>query len=137
VLVAKDIGPEHVQFHAVRARRLAGHLDRDLVQVDGNDRSEAEPHGRHRNDARAASGIEQTATVKPCEQLDGRAGRRMCARPESPAGVDDDRRLVGWRRDPGRPDPQPAGSDRAVELLPAVLPAGHDALGRHVRERTS
>ena len=105
--------------------------------IDRQHRPKPEPSGRHGHDTGSTAGVEQAAALEPREQLDGGASRRMCARSERAARIDHDHPLAGRRLDPRRPDPQPAGVDRAVELLPAVLPAGLDAFGRDVGERVS
>ena len=118
-----------------RRAGLGRDLDRNVVRVDRQHRPEPEPSGRHGHDTGSASRVEQAAAVEPREQLDGGASGRMCARSERAAGIDHDHLLAGRRLDPRRPDPEPAGANRAVELLPAVLPAGRDAVGRDVGER--
>ncbi len=59
----------------------------------------------------------------------------MRARPERPAGVDDDRERSRRRTLPGWADPERADANRAVELAPAILPSGLDLAPRRVRER--
>jgi hypothetical protein len=59
----------------------------------------------------------------------------MCAGAERATGVEDNHGPVGRRLEPRRPDPQPARHDRAVELLPAILPTVLDRLGSRLRKR--
>ena len=104
-------------------------------RVDRDDGREPEPRRGDGEDARAAARVEQARRARVArQQLDAGARRRMRSRAERATGVDDDRGLAGGRRNPGRPDPQPAGTARAVELLPAVLPPGRDRLGDARRE---
>lgn len=133
-LVAEDVRADDVQGDAVRARGLRGDLDGDVVEIDGANRSEAEAGRRDSHDTRPAAGIEQAAALDPGEKVDACARRRMRTRPESSPGIDDDRELSGGWRDPRRPDPDPAGADGAMELLPAVFPAARNGLTRRLSE---
>ena len=111
---------------AVRVRRL----DRDRIVVDGVHGPEAEPRGSDSDHARAAAGVEDAAARGCREELDAGARRRMRACAERAARVDDDGELARRRRLPRRPDPEPAGADRAVEGAPALLPARLDGRSR-------
>ena len=133
-LVAEHVYVRDLQGNAVRARGLCGDLDGDVVEIDGANRSEAEAGRRDSHDTRSAAGIEQAAALEPGEKVDACARRRMRTRPESSPGIDDDRELSGRWRDPRRPDPDPAGADGAMELLPAVFPPARNGLTRRLSE---
>ena len=133
-LVAQHVGARDLHVDAVRACGLRGDLDGDLVEIDGADRREAETGRRDSHDTRPAAGVEQAAALEPGEKVDACARRRMRAGPERSPGIDDDRELSGRRRDPRRPDPEPAGADGPMELFPAVFPSARYGLTRRLSE---
>ena len=91
-------------------------------------RSRARPT-RSRRRARPLLALEQ--------QLETELRRRVGARAEGPAGVDDDRGGARRRRTgiPGRADPEASDANRAMEVAPALLPAVRDLLLDDVAER--
>ena len=105
---------------------LARHLDCDRIDVDRGHGREAEPRGGDRDHPRPAAGVEDAPARLPGEELDARACRRMRARAERPARIDDDGGLAGGGDSHGGPIQRPAGAHRAMELAPAVLPARLD-----------
>ena len=133
-LVAQHVDVRNLQVDAVRACSVRRDLDRDVVEIDGADRGEAESCGRDSHHAGSAAGVEQAAAFETAEKLDACASRRMGAGPERSPGIDDDRELSGRRRDPRRPDPEPAGADGSVELFPAVFPSARYGLTPRLSE---
>ena len=132
-LVPQDVRLEHVDPDVVPLRRLGGNGHGDLVEIDRDDRREAESSRRDGRHAGSAAGVENASAVEPSQRLDGRSCRGMRTRAERATGIDDHHRLVRRRLDPRWSDPQPARPHRPVELLPAILPPGLDRLRRNVR----
>ena len=88
-----------------------------------------------REHARPAADVEQAARLLPQQQLQAEPRRRVRAGAERAPGVDHDRGRVGVGLLPRRADPERADANRAVELPPALLPAGLDVGRRGAAER--
>ena len=116
------------------ARAFARVASTTGLEVDADDRREAEQRGGDREHARAAADVEQARRGELEQELEAEPRRRVRAGAERAARVDDDRERVGGRRLPRRPDPERADPDRPVELAPAVLPARLDVVGARAAE---
>src|SRR5581483_10632654 len=94
----------------------------------------AEPGRRDREDAGAAADVEHAPARQAEQELEAESRRRVRARPERPAGVDDDRNRAAGRALPRRPHPERPDSHGAVERPPALLPARLDLAHARLRE---
>ena len=109
--------------------------DRRRIEIERDDRAEAESVGGDREDAGAAARVEQAPALPRREQLDAQPRGRVRARPERATGVDDDSGHASRHGLPGRADPEPADEHRAMELTPALLPTRLDGSHGRIRER--
>ena len=91
---------------AVRRRVLAGRLERDVVDVDRTHGREAELRRGDGEDAGAAADVEQARRLDVLQQLEAEPRRRVRARAERAAGIDDDGDRLGRRLLPRWPDPE-------------------------------
>jgi hypothetical protein len=85
------VAEHHVDLDPVPVDVSPGGLDSGLVVVDRSDRAEAKLRRGDREHARAAPHVDEAAGLEREEEVEAEAGRRVRARPECAAGVDDDR----------------------------------------------
>jgi hypothetical protein len=126
--VGERICPERSHGGTVHGCVREGRLDRGVVEVDPDDRLEAEFRSGDGEDARAASDVEQAARLELLQQLECQVRGRVRTGAEGAAGVDHDRFHAGRRVFPRRPNPEAADDDTVMECPPGVLPALGDLL---------
>jgi hypothetical protein len=133
--LSRQVEPSHVDTDVVRGRIPRRRVDRGRIDVERDDRRVAEAHGRDRDHAGAATGIEHARRRELGDELDAQPCRRVRPGAERATRIDHHWDRAGRRLLPRRPDPEPADQHAAMEVAPPLLPARLDVLDERVRRR--